>query len=78
LTNPSLQDGVVTRIRLAGGALLREGRATVLTHADMHATNTFERPDEVTLAALPATISGDAVTLGIPKQAVVAVSLQLA
>ena len=49
LTNPSLQDGVVTRIRLTGGARLREGRATVLTHEDMHATNTFERPSEVSL-----------------------------
>ena len=39
LTNPSLQEGVVTRIRVSGGALLREGRATVLTHEDMHATN---------------------------------------
>ena len=78
LTNPSLQEGFATRIRLAGAARLRDARATVLTHPDMHATNTFERPDEVTLAALPATISGDAVTLGIPKQAVVAVSLQLA
>jgi len=78
LTNPSLQEGFATRIRLAGAARLRDARATVLTHADMRATNTFERPDEVTLAALPVTISGDAVTLGIPKQAVVAVSLQLA
>jgi len=78
LTNPSLQEGFATRIRLAGAARLRDARARVLTHSDMHATNTFERPDEVTLAALPVTISGDAVTLGIPKQAVVAVSLQLA
>ena len=63
---------------MAGGARLRDARATVLTHQDMHATNTFEKPDEVALAALPATISGDAATVAIPKQAVVAVSLQLA
>ena len=77
LTNPSLQESVVTRIRLSGGAHLREGRATVLTHQDMHATNTFERPNEVGLAALPAQVSGDTATITIPKQAVVAVSLQL-
>ena len=77
LTNPSLVDRVVTRIRLPGGARLREARATVLTHEDMHATNTFERPDEVGLAALAAQVSGDAATVTIPKQAVVAVSLQL-
>jgi alpha-N-arabinofuranosidase len=78
LTNPSLQDGVVTRIRLSGGASLREARATVLTHPDMHATNTFERPNEVALAALAAQVSRDTATITIPKQAVVAVSLQIA
>src|SRR6266850_4638467 len=72
LTNPSLQEGVVTRLRLTGGARLREARATVLTHQDMHATNTFETPDEVGLAALAAQVSGDAATVTIPKQAVVA------
>jgi alpha-L-arabinofuranosidase len=77
LTNPSLQESVVTRIRLSGGARLREGRATVLTHQDMHATNTFEKPDEVGLAALSAQVSGDTLAITIPKQAVVALSLQL-
>jgi alpha-N-arabinofuranosidase len=78
LTNPSLQERVVTRIRLSGGARLREARATVLTHEDMRATNTFERPDEVGLAALAAQVSGDTATITIPIQAVVAVSLRLA
>jgi alpha-N-arabinofuranosidase len=77
LTNPSLQESVVTRIRLSGGARLREGRATVLTHEDMHATNTFEKPAEVGLARLAMQASGDTATITIPKQAVVAVSLQL-
>jgi len=77
LTNPSLQESVVTRIRLSGGARLREGRATVLTHEDMHATNTFEKSDEVGLAALSAQVAGDTATVTIPKQAVVALSLQL-
>jgi len=77
LTNPSLQESVAARIRLSGGARLREGRATVLTHQDMHATNTFEKPNEVGLAALAAQVSGDTATVAIPKQAVVSVSLQL-
>jgi alpha-N-arabinofuranosidase len=76
LTNPSLQESVVTRIRLSGGARLREVHATVLTHQDMHATNTFEKPNEVGLAALGAQVSGNIATITIPKQAVVAVSLQ--
>ena len=49
----------------------------MLTHEDMHATNTFERPNEVGFAALPVLVSGDTATITIPKQAVVAVSLQL-
>jgi alpha-L-arabinofuranosidase len=78
LTNPSLEDAVTARIRVSGGAQLREARATVLTHEDMHATNTFDRPDAVGLAALPVRPSGETVLLGIPKQAVVALSLPLA
>jgi alpha-L-arabinofuranosidase len=70
-------ESVVTRVRLSGGVRLREGRATVLTHQDMHATNTFENPNEAGLAALAAQVSGNAATITIPKQAVVAVSLQL-
>jgi alpha-N-arabinofuranosidase len=77
LTNPSLQDGVVTRIRMAGSARLREGRGTVLTHPDMHATNTFDKPNEVGLAPLAVQISGATATITIPKQAAVAVSLEL-
>jgi alpha-L-arabinofuranosidase len=44
----------------------------------MHATNTFEKPDEVAPAALAAQVSGDTATVTIPKQAVVAVSLRIA
>jgi len=77
LTNPSLQDALATRIRVAGGSALREARATVLTHEDMHATNTFDKPHEVQLADLAARVSGDTATVTVPKQAVVAVSLRL-
>jgi len=77
LTNPSLQEPIVTRLRVSGGARLRDARATVLTHEDMHATNTFEKPDAVRLTALAAQVSGDTATITIPTQAVVAVSLTL-
>jgi alpha-N-arabinofuranosidase len=75
LTNPSLQDGVAARVRVAGGARLSEARATVLTHADMRATNTFAAPNAVGLAPLAVTLSGDTAAVAIPTQAVVAVSL---
>ncbi len=78
LTNPSLREPVVARIRLAGGVRLREARATVLTHPDMRATNTFEKPDEVVPMPLAARVSGDTAALTIPRQAVVAAAFQLA
>jgi alpha-N-arabinofuranosidase len=77
LTNPSLDEPVATRLRIAGGARLREARATVLTHEDMHATNTFDRPDQVGLKPLPVEVSGDTASVTLPKQSVIAVALQL-
>jgi hypothetical protein len=44
---------------------------------DMHATNTFDTPNEVGVAALAAQVSGDTATITIPTKAVVAVSLQI-
>ncbi len=78
LTNPSLREAVVTRVRVSGGARVREARAAVLTHPDMQATNTFEKPHEVGIAALTAQVSGDTATITIPTQAIVAITLALA
>jgi alpha-L-arabinofuranosidase len=78
LTNPSLEEGVAARVRLGGGARLREARATVLTHPDMHAANTFEQPDNVRLAELPVSVAGDAASVALPRQAVAALALRLA
>jgi alpha-N-arabinofuranosidase len=78
LTNPSLRESVAARLRVAGGARLRAVHASVLTHEDMHARNTFEAPDAVRLAPLQAAVAGDAATLTIPRQSVVAASLDLA
>jgi alpha-N-arabinofuranosidase len=78
LTNPSLQESVVTRIRLLGGVGLREARATVLTHEDMGATNTFDKPNEVGLAGMAAQVSADTATIRVPMRSVVAIALELA
>lgn len=78
LTNVSLDSPVTARIRLAGGSRAMEGRGQVLTHSDMRATNTFDRPDEVKLAPLPVTLSGDVVSVTVPKQSVVALELAIA
>ncbi|QOY88107.1 alpha-N-arabinofuranosidase [Paludibaculum fermentans] len=76
LTNPSLDDAVACRIRLSAGTA-SEARATVLTHADKAARNTFDRPDEVKPAALPITVRGGSVEVTLPKQSVVSIELRL-
>jgi alpha-N-arabinofuranosidase len=78
LTNPSLDDAVTASIRLAGGARVIEGRGRVLTHEDMTATNTFERPGEVTLSDLEVGVGGDAARVRVPTQSVVALELLIA
>ncbi len=78
LTNPSVTDTIAARLRLAGGARAAEARATVLTHPDMAATNTFSAPDAVQPAALAVRTAGDAVQLTMPKQSVVSVEVRLA
>jgi alpha-L-arabinofuranosidase len=54
-----------------------EGRGTVLTHEDMTATNTFDRPDNVTPTSLPVRVVGDAAHLTLPRRAVVALDLRI-
>jgi alpha-N-arabinofuranosidase len=78
LTNPSLDGAVSAGIRLGGGGHVVEGRGTVLTHEEMTATNTFDDPDNVTLSELAVQVRGDAAHVTIPKQAVVALELQIA
>ena len=71
LTNPSLETGITARIRLTAGSIA-EGRGQVLTHADMRAHNTFDRPNEVRLASIPVTVRGAAAEISLPRQSVVA------
>jgi alpha-N-arabinofuranosidase len=77
LTNPSLDDAVAARIRVQGAAV-QEARGLVLTHADMRAANTFEKPNEVAPAALPLRPAQGGVEVIIPKQAVVAIDIRIA
>jgi len=77
LTNPSVDAPLATRIRVSGGATPTEGRGTVLTHEDMRARNTFDKPREVTIAELPVKIDGATVIVHLPKHSVVAVELRL-
>jgi alpha-L-arabinofuranosidase len=76
LTNPSVESPLAVRLQL-GNAQATEARATVLTHDDMRARNTFEKPDEVKLAPLSVNVSAQGVALDLPKHSVAAVELQI-
>jgi len=78
LTNPSLSDALAVRARLADRARASEVRATVLTHSDMRATNTFAQPDEVKPASLAVRLQSGAIEFTLPKQSVVAVEVEVA
>jgi alpha-N-arabinofuranosidase len=73
LTNPSLDSPLSLRIRFAGGARATEAQASVLTHSDMRATNSFADPDEVKSAAHPVSVVADRLELDLPTKAVVLV-----
>jgi len=77
LTNPSLDSPVTVRLKFAGGTRASAGRGMALTHSDMRARNTFQKTDEVMPAPLPVNISNEGVVVTIPKQAVVALEIQL-
>lgn len=74
LVNPSLDAPVRTDVRTAG-VLIKEARATVLTHEDMQAANTFSSPEVVVTRPLPVSAGKNTLTIPIPKQSVVALQL---
>jgi alpha-N-arabinofuranosidase len=77
MTNPSLDSPVTAQIRLTSGSIV-EGRGSVLTHAEMNAGNTLDRPNEVKLTALPVTVRGNRTEISIPQHAVVSLDLKMA
>jgi alpha-N-arabinofuranosidase len=77
ITNPSLDSPVAAQIRLTSGSIV-EGRGSVLTHAEMNAGNTLDRPNEVKLSPLPVTVRGNATEISIPQHAVVSLDLKMA
>jgi alpha-N-arabinofuranosidase len=76
ITNPSLESSIAAHLRLSGGNLV-EGRGTVLTHAEMTAHNTLDKPNEIDLATLSVTIRGNRVEASIPQRAVVFLELKI-
>ncbi|MCC6364232.1 MAG: alpha-N-arabinofuranosidase [Bryobacterales bacterium] len=76
LTNPSLDARKKARVRVTGGTIA-EGRGQVLTHENMHAHNSFDRPNEVRLAPLPVELRGGNAEVVLPRQAVAALEFHL-
>jgi alpha-N-arabinofuranosidase len=77
LTNPSLEEAVKARIRLAGGGQIAEAQGTALTHESMAATNTFDKPDQVGVAKLAVEVGSGGAVVNIPPKAVVALQLRV-
>jgi alpha-N-arabinofuranosidase len=78
LTNPSLDAALPVRIKLAGGARASEAKATVLTHQDMRATNTFRDLEEVKPVAHPVKVNADGIELNLPRHALVLLECEIA
>jgi alpha-N-arabinofuranosidase len=76
LTNPSLDASRTAHIRLTNGNIV-ESRGTLLTHENMMAGNTLDRPNEVQSAAMPVNLRGNNAEITIPKHAVVSLELKL-
>jgi alpha-N-arabinofuranosidase len=76
MTNPSLESPMTAHLHLTSGSLI-EGRGTVLTHPDMTAHNTLDKPNEVQLSTLPVTVRGNKVEVSIPQRGVVLLELKM-
>ena len=78
LVNPRLAIPLEVEVTLRDGAEARDGAATVLTHEDCHAHNTFDAPETLAPRSSPVKASGHQFTLTLAPQSVTALSLRLA
>jgi len=76
ITNPSLEAPLAAQIRLANGNIV-EGRGRVLTHAEMTAGNTLDRPNEIALSPVTVVVRGNKTGITIPPRAVVSLELRI-
>lgn len=77
LVNPRLGRPLEVAVSLRDGVTARGGTATVLTHADCHAHNTFDAPEVLTPHTAPVTVSGSQFTVTLAPQSVTALAVQL-
>jgi len=77
LTNPSLNVPLTAKLRLTAGDIV-EGKGTILTHANMSASNTFDHPTAVQPAPFAVSIHGNGSAITVPPRSIVALELRLA
>lgn len=77
LTNPSLDSALGVSISVPSGNII-ESRGTLLTHAEMSAGNTFDKPDNVTPKPQAVSAQGKRAQVSIPPHAIVLLEFQLA
>jgi alpha-L-arabinofuranosidase len=76
MVNPSINEIRETEIVIPGAAI-KSGTATTLTHADLHAHNTFDQRNEVTPLVKPLPSTGKTLTVQIPPASVTKLELTL-
>jgi alpha-L-arabinofuranosidase len=77
VVNPHVSEVRDTQISVRG-AKFKSAAATVLTHADIHAHNTFAQRDVLTPKTQSAEVKGDTVTFRFPAASVTKLAIQLA
>jgi alpha-N-arabinofuranosidase len=76
VTNPALKEARTTEITLRGGTI-RAAKATILASADVHAVNTFERPDTITPTVADIAGSGESLVVTFLPASVTRLELAL-
>jgi alpha-N-arabinofuranosidase len=76
VVNPHVSEARDTQISVRG-AKFKSAVATVLTHADIHAHNTFAQRDVVTPKPQSAEVKGDIVTFRFPAASVTKLAIQV-
>ncbi len=78
VVNPHATEPVETTIELRGAGEARSASASVLTHHDIHAHNTFDEPDTVAPVEEALSISGKTLHHTFPAASVTGLSILLA
>jgi alpha-N-arabinofuranosidase len=76
LVHPELEQPKEVQIALRGGTAI-SASARVLAAGDMHAHNTFERPDAVSTRGLEVSVQEGSVHLSVPPASVAAIHIEM-